>query len=242
MIVGICGRAGSGKDTVVDILVRDHGFVKIAIADPLKRVLKDVFDFSDEQLWGPSKLRDAPDPRYPRTVEARAFIARAAAKAGAALWPAGWLAAIETEFGEGAVYHFLTPRRAAQRLGTEFGRECFADVWIDKTLQIAGRLLDGSGWWQYDARTGIAKNSMFESTSYRGVVISDARFPNEVAAIRAAGGHLWRTVHGRGLEGAAGEHESEQHIARLEVDAEVPDSTLEALPVVITTMLKEILR
>ena len=241
MILGICGRAGSGKDTVADILVRDHGFVKIAIADPLKRVLKDVFHFSDDQLWGPSKLRDAPDPRYPRTVEARAFIARAAVEAGAAIWPTDWLAAIETEFGEGAVYHFLTPRRAAQRLGTEFGRECYSDVWIDKALSGAVELTAELSYHNsYTAQGGFWYVRGVPRP--RGVVISDVRFPNEVAAIRAKGGHLWRTVHGRGLEGAAGEHESEQHIARLEADAEVPDSTLEALPVVITTMLKEILR
>jgi hypothetical protein len=71
-----------------------------------------------------------------------------------------------------------------------------------------------------------------------GVVIPDCRFPNEVAAIHAKGGRVWKTMHGHGLEGAAGRHESESYIDALEVDAIVPDSPLEALPMIVTGMLK----
>ncbi len=63
-IVGLCGQAGAGKDTVADFLVLDHSFVKIALADPIKRAAQDWFGFSYEQLWGPSELRNAPDPRF----------------------------------------------------------------------------------------------------------------------------------------------------------------------------------
>jgi len=43
MLIGICGKAGSGKDTIGDYLVGSHGFKKIALADPIKRLVKDVF-------------------------------------------------------------------------------------------------------------------------------------------------------------------------------------------------------
>jgi hypothetical protein len=44
----------------------------------------------------------------------------------------------------------------------------------------------------------------------RGVVIPDVRFMNEIAAIQAAGGVVIRIVRpGSGLDGAAGQHESE---------------------------------
>ena len=36
MLVGLSGYAGAGKDTVGEILVRDHGFKRIAIADALR--------------------------------------------------------------------------------------------------------------------------------------------------------------------------------------------------------------
>lgn len=38
-IVGIAGKAGSGKDTVADFLVERHGFVKVSMASPLKAAL-----------------------------------------------------------------------------------------------------------------------------------------------------------------------------------------------------------
>lgn len=64
MIVGITGHSGAGKDTVADYLVEKYGFVKVALADPLKRICKEVYDFSDLQLWGPSEERNKPDLRY----------------------------------------------------------------------------------------------------------------------------------------------------------------------------------
>ena len=42
MLVGICGKAGAGKDTVGDYLIDKYGFKKIALADPIKRLVKDV--------------------------------------------------------------------------------------------------------------------------------------------------------------------------------------------------------
>jgi len=62
-IVGIIGKAGSGKDTVADML-HELRYDKIAFADPLKRFCMDVFEFTEEQLWGPSEKRSEPDERY----------------------------------------------------------------------------------------------------------------------------------------------------------------------------------
>lgn len=39
MIVGLTGYARSGKDTIADFLVKEHGFKKIAFADPLREGL-----------------------------------------------------------------------------------------------------------------------------------------------------------------------------------------------------------
>ena len=64
MILGICAKAGSGKDTLADYLVKNNYFTKISLADPLKRIAKETYDFSDECLWGPSEMRSKPDERY----------------------------------------------------------------------------------------------------------------------------------------------------------------------------------
>jgi hypothetical protein len=47
MIIGITGRAGSGKDTVADHLALNYGFKKIGLADPIKRCVQDIFGISD---------------------------------------------------------------------------------------------------------------------------------------------------------------------------------------------------
>lgn len=38
-IIGITGKAGSGKDTVADWLVRNQGYIKLSWAEPLKAAL-----------------------------------------------------------------------------------------------------------------------------------------------------------------------------------------------------------
>lgn len=42
LVIALSGLAGAGKDTVADILVRDHGFTKMAFATPLKDMLRDL--------------------------------------------------------------------------------------------------------------------------------------------------------------------------------------------------------
>jgi len=53
-IVGIAGRAGSGKDTVADFLVARYGFTKVSMAGPLKSALATLgfpepFDRGDKE-------------------------------------------------------------------------------------------------------------------------------------------------------------------------------------------------
>jgi len=38
VLIGLCGAAGSGKDSAANLLVRDHGFVRMAFADALKDI------------------------------------------------------------------------------------------------------------------------------------------------------------------------------------------------------------
>lgn len=63
-IIGISGLAGSGKDTAADFLLEHDGFIKISLADPIKRFAMDVWEFTEEQLFGDSKHRNRLDKRY----------------------------------------------------------------------------------------------------------------------------------------------------------------------------------
>lgn len=81
---------------------------------------------------------------------------------------------------------YLTPRYALQTLGTNWGRDCYQDIWADLGV-----------------RRAVAHPAPL-------VVITDCRFVNEAKAVLRAGGEVWRVVRpGAGLAGAAGLHPSE---------------------------------
>lgn len=63
-IIGVTGVAGSGKDAIAHILVSEHGWTRIALADPMKRAVADWFGFTDDQLHGPSARRNEVDERW----------------------------------------------------------------------------------------------------------------------------------------------------------------------------------
>ena len=65
ILIGLTGAKYSGKDTLADHLCRSHGFVKYALADPLKEACKSLFGLRDEQLWG--DLKEERDRRYDKT-------------------------------------------------------------------------------------------------------------------------------------------------------------------------------
>jgi hypothetical protein len=51
MIIAVCGKAGAGKDTIGDYLCKESDFKKIALADPIKRLTKDVFVLTETQMY-----------------------------------------------------------------------------------------------------------------------------------------------------------------------------------------------
>ena len=197
MLIGLCGQSCSGKDTVADYLIRNHSFVRVAFADPMKRFVQDVFEFSDEQVWGPSGSRNADDPRYIRQ-------------------PHGCLGGTIDHFDEegkavvvDSPLHdvFLTPRYALQTLGTEWGRNCYSQVWVDYAIRIHKKLQEGH--YGYEQKRGLYSVSFLAGqpepmmVPKTNVVISDVRFLNEVIGIKNAGGFVFR-VKRPGADGNVG--------------------------------------
>lgn len=66
MIIGLIASIGSGKGTVADILVRKHGYEKMAFADSLKDAVSVVFGWDRNMLEGDTpesrEFRERPDP------------------------------------------------------------------------------------------------------------------------------------------------------------------------------------
>lgn len=221
MILGISGVAGSGKDTFAKFL-GPHGACNVALADPLKKIARDIYDFTDEQLWGPSAERNKPDKRYPRE---HSWDGLTCACCGASR---------STSVGEELPPCFLTPRYALQLLGTQWGRECYPDTWAVKCVRTAKELL-GSALARYDAKSGLYHLSgVPDAERVKLVTISDVRFKNEMRVIREAGGKILRVRRpGAGLQGSSGLHASEAEQASIpddEFDLVIEnDGTLEAL-------------
>ena len=212
-VIGVAGLAGAGKDTIAARLCAEHGFVRVALADPLKRIARDAFAFTDAQLWGPSEERNKPDARYPRDHAARTGVRCSCCGADVDV--------------ESDAPCYLTPRYALQLLGTEWGRHCYDGVWVDYAMRVASTILNPANGMGYDPRSGLHRDGL----PYRGVVVSDVRFSNEALAIRRAGGKVWRVERpGAGLSGGAAQHVSERGIPDDLVDAEIlNDGTIEEL-------------
>jgi len=250
-IIGLLGNAGVGKDTIAEMLAPVHfvdldGWrdiraskkpalreraVQIALADPLKETCKRIYDFTLEQLWGPSEKRNAPDKRYPRTW--LDHVRRSRNGSEDQFFPAPYdvppaqrtppekilCSRCGEDISAETCSDCLTPREALQQLGTEWGRRMWPDTWIAFGLRRARRLLEEERIAQPAHALTFKPNYVIERCSL--VAISDIRFVNEVKAIRALGGEVWKVVRpSLDTSGNMYTHasESEQQKAAAEID------------------------
>jgi hypothetical protein len=63
-IIGLLGRAGSGKSSVAAYLEARYGARRYSFASPLKKMAGKIWDFSDEQLYGTADIKEKVDPRH----------------------------------------------------------------------------------------------------------------------------------------------------------------------------------
>jgi hypothetical protein len=142
MLVSITGFIGSGKDTIADYLITEHGFKKESWAGSLKDAVSHVFGWDRELLEGKTK--------YSRE----------------------WREQIDPWWSERLSIDKLSPRWVLQQWGTEVGRQSFHnDIWI-----------------------ASLENKLLKSKD--DIVITDTRFPNELAAIQRLGGITIRVHRG----------------------------------------------
>lgn len=199
-IIILVGPAGAGKDTVASFMAKNHGAVTLAHADPMKRLAKLVFGFTEDQLWGPSESRNGADVRY---ADRRNWD-----HAEHVLWSPAvmeWIldlfgAMVDDEFNRrrGALLQWLenlrtstfsedkplTPRLALQTLGTEWGRAQGRDVWTAYAVKTAIKLLGGG--YRYDRAVGLVADD--QMVGPERVVVTDGRFKNEVLSVKTHGG------------------------------------------------------
>lgn len=63
MLIGLYGKARSGKTTVSDYLQREHRFGDLSFAHPLKALVAELFDMTLDQLYDET-LKEKIDLRY----------------------------------------------------------------------------------------------------------------------------------------------------------------------------------
>lgn len=194
-ILNITAEAGAGKDTFGSYVAEQLGGTCIGFADPLKAMCGAIWPFTDEQLFGDSKFRNAIDIRF-NDVEV-IETARNAMRQFGPQWiqnlGLGHVARLafellETWFdncvAETGRAGGLSPRFALQTLGTEWGRALNPKVWIDRAWNNGIALLCGG--YRYQRRTGLVADA--SQKPYSSVYITDGRFANEAIESRARGG------------------------------------------------------
>lgn len=173
-IIGLTGFAGTGKDTVADLLVTHLGFRKLAFADALRAEVSEGFQVDPVYLSHPS-------------TKQHAITALAMNRA-----PQDFLAAVAMTIGKDGrdqLGHlspaWLTaprsPRQILQWWGTEYRRKRDPRYWTRIVLERVATM----------HRNGTAR-----------FVLTDVRFENEADTVHAAGGLLWQVTR-PGCDGAA---------------------------------------
>lgn len=189
-IVLLFGQAGVGKDSSANCIKELYGEENVFVtanALPLKMLVKSIFGFSDEQLFGPSEMRNHVDVAYSAASKwgrqwyvplGAPYLVNSQIALSLYTWaktnveaPDDMIVGLANKASD-ILFRYsleaggLSPRVVLQTVGTEFGRELDRNVWIRQSIGASIKALE---------------------TDKALAVITDGRFRNEVVAIRRAG-------------------------------------------------------
>lgn len=192
MILGLIGTKGSGKDTVAGILTKSKDWVRVAFADPLYAEVAEAFGVSVAFLQN----RDTKETPLPQLALSNCNQdLEEGVPTFAAMMLANYKLPQETTLE--AMAKPRSPREILQLWGSEYRRALFRDdYWLQQAKQVI------------QARPDL------------NFVISDVRYPNEVAMLKSINGVLARIVRpAMAVQGdPAMLHSSEQMMLNQPVD------------------------
>lgn len=164
-IIGLCGLAYAGKDTVGDLLIMHAGFRKLAFADGLRGEVADAFHV-EPIYFTRRESKDQP-------MEALAL-----SRSTKLCYVGAVLAHLGTTEPDVPTNEQLvrarSPRWTLQMWGTQYRRAQDPDYWVK---QARGRIR----YYMHDL-------------GERNFAICDTRFNNEAAMVREMGGQIWQVV------------------------------------------------
>lgn len=236
-LVAIVGEAGSGKDTFAAFVAENGPCVLDAFAAPFKVFARDVFRFSDEQLYGPSHMRNAPhlpisfdghpltslyarvarfvglpEPEPVKVEQIQAARDACWARFGELIIPFAKSITLNLNeaFGERAVTRFTSAMgriMASRNITPRLVCQLFGTE--------GGRAISPSLW--FDLQMERADVHLADG---RSVLVRDARFLNEARGTRRRGGLVARVRRSvDAVTGGVTGHVSEQEMATPEMDA-----------------------
>ena len=130
ILIGLTGPAGSGKDTVANLLQTHCGFHQLAFADPLRNEVCSAFGIEPDHLTQRETKEHAMSCLALHKCAERAFVDRMVVEHQA---PGGLVSP-----------HFLTaprsPRQIMQWWGTDYRRTQRPDYWTAKTAAHINQL------------------------------------------------------------------------------------------------------
>ncbi len=187
-IIALTGLAGTGKDTVADILVKHASFHKLAFADALRHEVTESYRLRMDDttaLLTDRATKETPTQRLAFT-ECKDF---------------GFLGAVALSTRATVSQEWCnaprSPRQIMQWWGTEYRREQRVDYWTHRLADHIRQLhkLDGRD----------------------RFVIPDCRFENEATMVRRLGGEVWQVCRA-GIEPTEGNHASQTDGTKLDPD------------------------
>ncbi|SRR6266851_2134707 len=186
-ILLLVGPAGSGKDTIADYLVKSVGATKLALADPIKRLAKELFHLKDEQLWGPDKENEI---KYTYDLERLLHDVDTIHLDGHSLSDHQRLL-LKKAVRKIVDYRPFTPRKVIQTLGTDWGRRVDFDFWTNKALHVIKCLM-------FDLTKSYAPEKGLYHEPRKSIpplfIISDGRLIMEIVKIKEHGGQVWKII------------------------------------------------
>jgi hypothetical protein len=158
MIIGICGFQSSGKDTIADYLIKEHGFIKMSFASRLKDIIAIMFGWPRDKLEGLTKedreWREQIDPWWSKTLQMPHLTPRYVMQYFATdlfrnkFHPDIWVKIVENELNK------LIEQNTEQKIVIS---DCRFENEINMILRLGGKIIQvhrEPPYWFYDYRNG----------------------------------------------------------------------------------------
>jgi len=193
LMVCISGFSGVGKDESAKRLITKYGAIQTGLVDPAKRHMADLYGFTESQLFGPSRNRNAGDLRYPKTNNPPRFRISSELTPESNQWvdaAVPWWCFDQGDDDQDRVWvrqhdpkYWLSPREALQRY-CELMNLMYENSWVRKGIEIHKQIATGR--FAYSRMLGLIPTTNSDTPEKVMTVFTDFRHKHEFQEARKA--------------------------------------------------------